>query len=158
MYGLVGTSFGVGSVIGALGARRLDQSPVHLVRATLVGVLVVSVSVGSVGLVEHVGYLYPLLFTSGVAVGVANVAFLTLYSVRINEAQRGQVFAAIGALFTSAEISATAIGGLILTVIAPRTVFQIAGVACTLTAVVLGPIALRASRRAHFDEQRAQGA
>ena len=158
MYGLVGTSFGVGSVVGALGARRLDQSPLRLVRTTLVAIVVVSVSVGTVGLVEHVGYMYPLLFTSGVAVGVANVAFLTLYAVRIDEARRGQVFAAIGALFTSAEISATAIGGLVLTVIAPRTVFQIAGVACTLTAVVLGPIALRSSRRAHATEQAPQGA
>ena len=158
MYGFVGTSFGVGSVIGALGARRLDQSPVHLVRAALVGILVVSVSVGSVGLVEHVAFMYPLLFTSGVAVGVANVAFLTLYAVRVDEARRGQVFAAIGALFTSAEISATALGGLVLTVIAPRTVFQIAGVACTLTAVIAGPIALRASRRAHDVESSSQGA
>jgi MFS family permease len=153
MYGFVGTSFGVGSVAGAIGARRLDQSPVHLVRAALVGILIVSVSVGTVGLVEHVGSMYPLLFVSGIAVGVANVAFLTLYAVRVDEAQRGRVFAAIGALFTSAEIGATAIGGLILTVIAPRTVFQIAGVACTLTALTLGPITLRASQRAQRAEQ-----
>jgi predicted MFS family arabinose efflux permease len=143
----------VGSVAGAIGARRLDQSPVHLVRAALVGILIVSVSVGTVGLVEHVGSMYPLLFVSGIAVGVANVAFLTLYAVRVDEAQRGRVFAAIGALFTSAEIGATAIGGLILTVIAPRTVFQIAGVACTLTALTLGPITLRASQRAQRAEQ-----
>ena len=157
MYGLVGTSFGVGSIVGAVSASKLNQEPMRLIRTCLLGILIIGVFIGAIGLVEHVGYMFPLLAVAGFSVGIVNVAFMTLYAVRTPEHQRGQIFAAIGALFTSAEIGATALGGLILTVVASRTVFQIAGVVSTLTVVILGPFALRSSRRAHALES-AQGA
>jgi len=81
-----------------------------------------------------------------------NVAAITLFTLRTPEALRGRMFAAIGAIFTSAEIGAMTAGGLILTVLAPRTVFQVGGAASTLSALVLGPLALRASAKAHARE------
>jgi MFS family permease len=153
MYGLVGTSFGAGTIAGAIGAKNLHQSPIRLVRACVVSIVVIGVFIGAIGLVEHVGYMFPLLAVSGTAVGVVNVAFTTLFALRTPEAKRGQVFAAMNALTTSAEIGGTVLGGLALTVIAPRTVFQLAGIIATLSVVVFGPFALRASRRAHRSEQ-----
>jgi hypothetical protein len=52
----------------------------------------------------------------------------------------------------------TVLGGLILTIVAPRTVFQIAGVVTTFVGLLLGPLALRATRSAKNTELRAQGA
>jgi len=49
------------------------------------------------------------------------------------------MFSASNAAFTSAEILGTVFGGLILTLVAPRTVFQIAGVVTTIVALVFGP-------------------
>ncbi len=159
MYGLVGTSFGVGSIVGAVAAARLNQDPLRLIRTCLVAILGIGLFIGAIGLVERVGFMFPLLAVAGFFVGVVNVAFMTLYAVRTPERQRGQLFAAIGALFTSAEIGATALGGLILTVLAPRTVFQVSGGVAALSVVLLGPFALRASRRAHRREstERVQG-
>jgi hypothetical protein len=77
--------------------------------------------------------------------------------VRSPELLRGRVFAAIGALFTGNQIGATALGGLVLTLIAPRTVFQIGGIAATVSALALGPFALRSSAAAHAREQFDQG-
>jgi hypothetical protein len=68
------------------------------------------------------------------------------------------MFAASNAAFTSAEILGTVFGGLILTLVAPRTVFQIAGVATTIVALLFGPIALRATRSAKHTELGTQGA
>jgi hypothetical protein len=158
MYGLVGTSFGVGTIAGALGAKRLHQSPIRLVRTCLVSIVVIGVFIGAIGLVEHVGYMFPLLVVAGAAVGVVNVAFNSLFALRTLEAKRGQVFAAMGALTTSAEIGGTVLGGLALTVLAPRTIFQVAGIVSTLSVLVFGPFALRASRQAHQSEQAPQGA
>ncbi|HEY5009691.1 MAG TPA: MFS transporter, partial [Acidimicrobiales bacterium] len=77
---------------------------------------------------------------------------------RTPEAQRGRMFASSSAVFTSAQIIGTVFGGLILTLVAPRTVFQIAGVVTTVVALVLGPFALRATRSAKRSELETQGA
>lgn len=120
--------------------------------------MVISIGIGAVGLVERVGYLFPLLLIAGAGVGVVNVTATTLMTLRTPEAKRGRMFAASSAVFTSAEIAATAFGGLILTVLAPRTVFQIAGVVSTVVVVLMGPFALRASRAAKASEEERQGA
>ena len=158
MYGLVGTSFGVGNVVGAVASSKLKQHDVALARASLVGLLVISVMTGFIGLVEHVSYLFVILLVLGTAVGVLNVAVTTLMTVRTPETQRGRMFAASSAVFTSAEILGTVLGGLILTVVAPRTVFQIAGVVTTIVALLFGPLALRATRSAKDAELETQGA
>ena len=158
MYGLVGTSFGVGNIVGAVASAKIKQHDVSLAKASLLGSIVVAVFVGVIGLVEHVGYMFPILVVMGVAVGVVNVTLTTLMTVRTPEAQRGRMFAASSAVFTSAEILGTVFGGLILTVVAPRTVFQIAGTVTTLFVLVFGPFALRATRSAKNIEMESQGA
>ena len=154
-YGLIGASFGLGSIGGALYAGRLQQETVQLVTSLLLSIVVIGVMIGSVGLVEHIGYIYPLMVPAGFAAGIANVSSSTLLALRTPEHLRGRVFAAFGAIFNAGEIGSYAAGGLVLVVIAPRTVFQVAGVAATLAALVLGPFAFRASRAAHFKERRA---
>jgi predicted MFS family arabinose efflux permease len=148
-YGLVGTSFGVGSIVGALASKRLNQDPFKLVRTSLINMALISVLLGVTGLVEHVYYVFPLMAATGVLVGVVNVAWSTLFAVKTPEALRGRVFAAVGALFTSAEIGSMVLGGLLLSIIAPRTIFQLAGIVSTVTVCIIGPLELRTSRRAH---------
>ena len=157
VYGLVSTAEGLGNIVGALASSKLKQDDISLVRASLLSILVISVSVGAVGLVEHVGYVFALLAITGVAVGVVNVATTTLLTKRTPEKVRGQMFAATNAIFTSAEIASTALGGLILTLIAPRTVFQVAGIVSTAAVLLIGPLTLRASRAAKAIEVAAQG-
>lgn len=151
-YGLIGASFGLGSVIGAIYAGRLKQETVRLVTYLLISIVVIGVMIGSVGLVEHIGYIYPLMVVAGVGAGIANVTSSTLLALRTPEHLRGRVFAAFGAIFSAGEIGSFAAGGLILVVVAPRTIFQIAGIAATLTTLVLGPVAFKASRAAHGRE------
>ena len=157
-YGLVGTSFGLGTIVGSLAAGRLSQAPMNLARALTVSICVVGLSIGAVGLVTRLDYLYPLFIVAGVAVGVANVAALTLFTLRTPEVLRGRMYAALGAVVTASQLGATAAGGAILVALAPRTVFQVSGVVATVTALVLGSFALRASGAAHERERSAQGA
>jgi len=155
-YGLVGTSFGVGTIVGSLWSKRLKQDPLGLVRTSLLYIAVIGILIGAVGLVEHVAYVFPLMVSMGFAVGLVNVAVSTLFAVQTPEALRGRVYAATGAMFTSAEMSSMVLGGLLLTAIAPRTVFQLAGVFSTVTVFIIGPLELRTSHRAHR-AQLAQG-
>lgn len=147
-YGLVGTAFGAGLVVGSIGAQRLRQGEADLVRVIVLTVILIGALIGAIGLVDRVGLVYPFLTAAGIAVGAANVAAITLFTVRSPEHLRGRVFAAVGGIITSAEIGSTALGGLVLTVLAPRTVFQVGGIAAVVATLALGPGALRAARRA----------
>ena len=157
-YGLVGASFGVGSVVGSMLAGRLDQGLVRLARSILVAITVVGFTMIGVGLVTRVGFIYPFMAVTGVSAGIANVAFMTLCTVRSPEALRGRVFAAIGAIFTGDQIGATAAGGMVLALVSPRSVFLMGGAVATACALVFGPLALRASSQAHAAEVDSQGA
>jgi MFS family permease len=152
LYGAIGASFGFGTILGSIAAQRLNQSPVRLARDLLIAIGVAALAIGTVGLVTSIGWVYPLMVVAGSAVGVANVAGFTLFTVRTPEEIRGRMFAAINAVFTSGELSSTVLGGLLLTLVAPRTVFQIAGVISSVAVAVLGPFALANARNAHRRE------
>lgn len=152
LYGLIGASFGLGLIIGSLLAGRSSQGVVSLARTVLLAVLAIGVAIGAVGLVTHVYYIYPLMALAGVAEGIANVCAMTLFTLRTPERLRGRMFAGVNAIFTGGQLGATAAGGLVLLVFAPRTVFQIGGGLSSISVLILGPLALRASRAAHDRE------
>jgi MFS family permease len=120
---------------------------VHLVRTALSCIAAISVLLGAVGLSEHVAYVYPLMVLTGVAVGAVNVCFATLFALQTPEALRGRVFATSGAMFSGAQITSMMLGGLLLEVIAPRTIFQLAGVVSIVTVGLVAPFQHRRSRR-----------
>lgn len=152
LYGAIGASFGFGTIAGSLGAARLNHSSLRLARTMLVSVGITALAIGAVGLVTNIVWVYPLMIVAGAAIGVVNVAAFTLFTVRTPEEIRGRMFAAVNAVFTSGELGSTVLGGLLLTIVAPRTVFQIAGVVSTLCIVVFGPFALAGARNAHQRE------
>ncbi len=152
LYGAIGASFGFGTIAGSLGAARLNHSSLRLARTMLVSVGITALAIGEVGLVTNIVWVYPLMIVAGAAIGVVNVAAFTLFTVRTPEEIRGRMFAAVNAVFTSGELGSTVLGGLLLTIVAPRTVFQIAGVVSTLCIVVFGPFALAGARNAHQRE------
>lgn len=152
-YGLIGTSFGAGTILGSLTSARWRLGQVRLVKYVLIGIVMVGVLIGTGGLVTRITLMYPLLFLAGIVVGVVNVLYNTLFIKRTPEHLRGRVFAASGAMFTASEVGATALGGLVLTLLAPRTVLQVAGGLSALSIVVIGPFAFRATRRARALER-----
>lgn len=145
-YGLIGAAFGLGTIGGAIGASRWKGGEVFMTQALTYAVVLVGIFITAIGLVRTVEEIYPFMVLAGVAVGVANVAATTLFALRSPEHLRGRVFAAAGATTTSAQIGATIMGGAILSVIAPRTVYLWGGGIATVTAVLFGGLAIRASR------------
>ena len=122
-YGLLGASFGAGTVVGSLLGGRAARDDRAGARRAVVAVMVVGLSITAVGATSTVGQIYPLMLVAGTAVGVANVTAMTLFTVRSPEHLRGRVFAALIALNELAQVGATIAGGAILSVIAPRTVY-----------------------------------
>ena len=94
------------------------------------------------------GQIYPFMVVAGFAVGVVNVAAMSLFTLRTPEALRGRAFAAVNALVQSAQVGAFLLGGLALGLFVPRSVYRLGGIASVAAAVVFGALALRAARRA----------
>lgn len=156
-YGLIGAFFGLGTVGGAIAASRRRGDEVYMTRALTYAVVLVGVFITATGLVSHVNEIYPLMVLAGLAVGIANVAATTLFALRAPDHLRGRVFAAAGAASTAAQIGATALGGAILSVVSPRSVYLIGGSLATVTAVGLGTLAIRASRAPQVPGRAVQG-
>ena len=146
-YGALGASFGAGTVVGSLQATRLGRDERRRVAWLCGTIVVVGLLVGAVALVRHVGEIYPLMVAAGVAVGIANVMGIALFSGRAAEHLHGRVFAAVGAITTAADVGATLAGGALLSFLAPRTVYALGGVLATTAALVFGALALRAVAR-----------
>ena len=147
-YGLLGASFGAGMIAGSLaGGRGVVDSRVFARRA-VVSVVVVGVAVTGVGAVSAVWQIYPLMVLAGAAVGIANVAATTLFTVRSPDHLRGRVFAALVAVNQVAQVAATVAGGAILSLIAPRTVYWWGGGLATGVALLVGGAMLRPGRLA----------
>ena len=156
-YGLIGAAFGLGTVGGSIFASRLEHGQVRMTRSLTYAIIVVGALITSIGFVANVAQIYPFMVVIGMAVGVANVTATTLFAVRSPEHLRGRVFAAMNAVLTTAQIGATVVGGAVLSIIAPRTVYLIGGGVSTLTAVLFGVLAIRASSETFELERETQG-
>lgn len=146
-YGCVATAFGVGMIGGSLLAKNISQDQRSLVRWSMGTIVGIGFVFGVIGLVTSMVMMYPLMVLGGLLVGLVNVSYNTLFMVRTPEESRGRMTAAAGAIFTSGELGATALGGIVLSLVAPRTVFQLAGICSVAAVLLLGPSALRAVRR-----------
>jgi len=98
-------------------------------------------------------YVFPIMAVTGVAVGVVNVRDgRTLFAVQTPELLRGPRLRRDGRDVHQRGDRLDVLGGLLLTVVSPRTIFQLAGVVSTLTVGVVGPSSCVLSRRAHAPE------
>lgn len=143
-YGLTSTFFGIGTVVGALMAARLPQKAKTLVTFGEMSIAGIGITFAGVGLVESIYYMYPLLLVGGLFVGYVNVCYNSMVMIRAAEEFRGRIGSASGAIFTSGNLGATALGGVLLMWFAPRTVFQVGGVASLVTVLLFGPLCFRA--------------
>lgn len=144
-YGLLGLSMGVGmlgtnAVAGALSRRGFRPEPTFVV-----GCVGLCVAIGGFGLTDALWQAACVLFLAGVCNALVNVNAMVLITRGAADEVRGRVFAAVNGVVSAGQIGALAAGGLLLLVIAPRTLI-LGGAVASAAALCLtvGPV-LRAS-------------
>jgi MFS family permease len=125
-YGAVVALWMAGMVAGSLLAGRLRGDSAGS-RAALGGAAIISVALGAIAAVPSVGWLAPLELAGGFGNGLLNVAVGALLLTRTPEAIRGRVSAAVNGAANAAALGALALGGAFAALLAPRTIFLIAG-------------------------------
>lgn len=146
-YGLLGALWSVAALGGTwlLGRRTPGDRG-------LVGLLVVVLAV--LGLVmlglagaPSVPWLIPVFVVGGVGNGALNLAIGVLLGRRVAPEARGRVGAVFTSVANAGTVAGYAGGGLLLSVLAPRTLFTASGLACLLVVAALAAPVLRTSGR-----------
>ncbi len=132
-YGVLGSVMAVGLVAGSVLAGRLPAGHA-MVRAAVVGMLGMSGALLLTGAAQQVVALGAALLVLGGFNGVANVAAQTTSALRVPLEQRGRVLAAVSGVLRTASVLGLLVGGVIGTVVEPRTVVLGAGCAGLLVA------------------------
>jgi MFS family permease len=125
-YGVIVAAWAAGQFVGARLARRIE-TPLGEKRSLGLGVLGTGGCVGLIGLFPSVASMVALFAVSGVAWSVASVAATGVLQRWAPDAVRGRVFSAYTALQQSALGVSLCLGGTLLSGVAPRGVFVLAG-------------------------------
>lgn len=145
-YGLGELAAGIGGVAGAAIAGRL-VSTLARARGTIYGFAAACGGVALAGGAPSFWVYLAVMSAIAAAAGVANAANGALVITRTPDAQRGAVGAALAGLARTGSVVALAVGGLVGTLVSPRTVFLAGGAAGLMIVLALGSRAVRAARR-----------
>lgn len=151
-YGVLSSLMGVGSVVGGLLIARFG-------RATHRRLGIASLFLGAAMLVAAV---MPTFWSMSIAllfVGAGSVAFITMNSATLQLTSPVSVRGRVMALYITAIIGTTPIGGPIIGWIGqhidPRATYVTGGLACLLTAVIAWPSLQRSTEEVVSDEDAA---
>lgn len=125
-YGVSEASWMAGMVAGSLGAGRvrIERTQVH---ATIAGAALACAGVAAFAVAPAVGILVPLSVLGGVGNGYAGACLSTLLTTRTPDSARGRVSASASAVFGGAQGASLLLGGAVAAVLAPRTIYAVAG-------------------------------
>jgi MFS family permease len=148
-YGLLNASWTLGMVLLLVTVGRRLR-PDQLVPGLLLGLLTASAMTLAVGLAPGIVVAVLFYLVGGGGNGIGNVALRSAIQYRVPEHQLGRAFAVFGALASAAEVTSTALGGVLVEVAGVRGSFAVLGGAGILMAVAgfVGYARLPASVRA----------
>lgn len=147
MYGLAGATYGFGLVVASIASAKISNVDPSLIRGLFLSILVIAVAITAVGWTPSTRWALPLFLCAGMGNGVAVVCMNTLVTNRAPVELRGRIFSALNAVFTTTNIAGIALGGVMVTGVSPRSIFQIAGIVSGLSVVVFGPLAMQSALR-----------
>ncbi|HEV2644664.1 MAG TPA: MFS transporter, partial [Candidatus Elarobacter sp.] len=136
VFGLVTALFVGALVAGAVVAGRAVNDTARALRAS-VAALLIAIALACGGLAPTIWLFAVAWVVLGIANGAINADVSTLMLNRTPEAFRGRVLARVGAMVSSAEICALAIGGAAGSVLGARTTFVASGALMAVVAVAL---------------------
>ena len=149
VYGLLFAVFTGAMLVGSwLAARVVRERADGPAAALLVGSLgATSAVLLAASGIPHVAWLVPLWIVGGVLNGAENVFAGVLIARRVPAAVRGRALGAFTSAVNGANVVGFLAGGALLTVLSPRLVFALAGLAGLLVAAVCVVPVRRAARR-----------
>ena len=135
-YGVAQASWMAGMVGGSLGTGCV-RTERGRVRGTIGGIVLVCAGVTAFAAVPDVWILVPLSVLGGAGNGYAGTCLSTLLVARTPDGARGRVSAAATAVLGGSEGASFLLGGVVAIVLAPRSIYALAGLLGLAAAGVL---------------------
>ena len=162
-YGALAAAWLLGMVIGAgLVARRVPME--RLAAAILISSVTCGTAVAVTAAFPHIALALVMFAIGGVANGVSSVSIRSLIHHRVPDELRGRVFAGYFGVAFAGQMAATALGGLLISVLpSSRDVLLIGGIGSTAVGVICLawlaalPSALRAPTVVHVPDAEPVG-
>ena len=121
---------------GAMLGRRLPgQRP--LLRVALGSCALLGLALVGMGVAPNPPWMLPASLCGGIANGLLNLSTSALVGIRTAEQVRGRVSAIVNGLTSAGQVGALLLGGLLAALLAPRTIFVVAGLLGVLTPLAL---------------------
>jgi MFS family permease len=135
-YGALAAAWLLGMVVGAgVIARRLHEE--RLAPAVLLASIAGGTAVAIAALLPNIVLALAMFAVGGVANGVASVSMRSLIHHRVPDQLRGRVFAAYFGVAFAGQLAATALGGVLISVLpSSRDVLLVGGVGGTLVGLI----------------------
>jgi len=142
-FGLTGALFGIGMLATSSTITRQLRLEKSHERWTIIGCALLSVGVAIEGFSTSIPEAMVGFFIAGLGNGFANVHVGVLMIRQVEEARRGRVIAAVGALISAASVIGMVIGGIAATSFDPRAVLLAGGLGSGLLLMVTARPVLR---------------
>lgn len=158
IYGLTGTAFAVGAVLGGVAASSLKVSEEKHPRMVVISMGVLVFAITGLAVSWHWWVAIVMSFIAGVGNSILNAYGVGIIMRRSRNETRGRVMAAFGAVATSASVAASGVGGILIGVFGVRNVLEVGAALSAVVVVIFGPTVLRAGRKAAEESAEAKEA
>lgn len=148
IYGLVGSAFAVGSVLGGVGASALKIPEAKHPTIVVLAMVVLVLALSGLALSWHWWVAIVMSFIAGVGNSLLNAYGIGIIMRRGKDATRGRVMAAFGAVVTTASVAASGAGGILIGIFGVREVLITGSALSAVAVIVFAPAVLRAGKAA----------
>lgn len=146
IYGLVGTAFAVGSALGGVGTTLLKMPERRHPGLVILAVAILVTAVFGLAIAWHWWVALVTSFVAGIGNSLLNAYGVGIIMRRSDDATRGRVMAAFGAIVTTASVTASGLAGVLIGVYGVRSVLLVGAVLSFAVLIVFAPAVLRAGR------------
>ena len=137
-FGLISAAFGAGALVGALAARRLDESSAR--RGIVYGSFVTAAFFASVAGANAFWMVLVAMVVSGFSDAIVDVAVELTFQRRSPDAVRSRVLAGLEGIFLTGLAMSFLFAGAFVTAFGPKAAYALAGAGCLATAILLTPL------------------
>lgn len=157
IYGLVGSAFAVGSVLGGVGASALKIPEARHPQIVVLAMVVLVAAITGLALSWHWWVAIVMSFIAGIGNSMLNAYGIGIIMRRGQDATRGRVMAAFGAVVTTASVAASGAGGILIGVFGVREVLVVGSLLSGLAVLAFAPAVLRAGKAVAAQETVTSG-
>jgi MFS family permease len=143
IYGLVGTAFALGSLLGSTGSASAKIPETKHVHVVIFGLVLLSIAVLGIASAWHWGVVLAFSLLAGIGNSIINAYAVGIFINRSEQAIQGRILAGVSGVINAGSIIAMGLAGVTIGVFGVREVLFVGGLLSIAVLAILAPGVLR---------------